>query len=372
MGVEQKKGLVVLTKKKIGLLFGGRSGEHEVSLASADTIARNFDEVLFEVIPVLISREGRWFGPVAVNDIAVATAEQYQEQEVLLAPRPGGILLSAKNGREICQFDVIFPIIHGTFGEDGVLQGLLEMAGVPYVGAGVAGSAIGMDKVIMRKILAYHKIPQVAFTTVPRSLVETDLDQAIVQVETLLPYPLFIKPANGGSSVGISKAKNSRELAVALQLAAQYDRKILVEQGVDAREIELSVLGNEIPQVSLPGEIQSSNEFYDYKAKYVDNKSIAVIPAQLSEKLIKEIQQLAVKAYQALDCEGFARIDFFVERGSNYIYLNEINTLPGFTEISMYPKLWDAAGLPITQLLNRLVELAESRFADRSKNSVQC
>lgn len=361
-----------MTKKKIGLLFGGRSGEHEVSIASADTIARNFDQTLFEVVPILISRDGHWYGPIPVEDVASATAEQYQDQEVLLAPRPGGILLTAKNGQEFCRFNVIFPIIHGTFGEDGVLQGLLEMAGVPYVGAGVTGSAIGMDKVIMRKILAYHKIPQVAFTMVLRSQIEKDLEQVIRQIEAALPYPLFVKPANGGSSVGISKARDKMELTAALQVAAQYDRKILIEQGINAREIELSVLGNEEPQVSMPGEIQSSNEFYDYKAKYVDNKSIAVIPAQLPADMIVRIQQLAIQTYQALDCEGFARVDFFVERETDQIYLNEINTLPGFTEISMYPKMWEAAGMPIAKLLNHLVELAELRYADRSKNSVQC
>lgn len=358
-------------KKKIGLLFGGKSGEHEVSLASANAIAHNFDQAQFEIVPILISREGRWYGPVALEQISSAAAEQYENQEVMLAPRPGGLLLSAADGSPVCRLDAVFPIVHGTFGEDGILQGLLELADIPYVGAGVAGSAIGMDKVIMRKILAYHHIPQVAFTTVLRSQIEQDLTGAVQQVEKSLPYPVFVKPANGGSSVGISKAKNSVELGQALQLAACYDKKILVEQGVDAREIEVSVLGNEQPQVSLPGEIQSSNEFYDYKAKYIDNKSIAQIPAQLPAEAILSIQELAVQAYQALDCEGFARVDFFVERQTGQIYLNEINTLPGFTEISMYPKLWEAAGLPIGQLLSRLVELAEQRYADRSKNSVQ-
>ncbi len=358
-------------KKKIGLLFGGKSGEHEVSLASANAIAHNFDRAQFEIVPILISREGRWYGPVALEQISSAAAEQYENQEVMLAPRPGGLLLSAADGSLVCRLDAVFPIVHGTFGEDGILQGLLELADIPYVGAGVAGSAIGMDKVIMRKILAYHHIPQVAFTTILRSQIEQDLTGAVQQVEKSLPYPVFVKPANGGSSVGISKAKSSIELGQALQLAACYDKKILVEQGVDAREIEVSVLGNEQPQVSLPGEIQSSNEFYDYKAKYIDNKSIAQIPAQLPAEAILSIQELAVQAYQALDCEGFARVDFFVERQTGQIYLNEINTLPGFTEISMYPKLWEAAGLPIGQLLNRLVELAEQRYADRSKNSVQ-
>ncbi len=361
-----------MTKKTVGLLFGGKSGEHEVSLVSGSAIAHNFDRELFDVFPIFISREGRWYGPIALEDIATAAAEQCAEKEIMLAPRPGGILLSVADGGEVGKLDVIFPIVHGTFGEDGILQGLLELADVPYVGAGVAGSAISMDKVVMRKILAYHNIPQVAFTTVLRSQVEKNMAEAVQQVEEALPYPVFVKPANGGSSVGISKAKDSAELMQALQLAARYDRKILVEQGVDVREIEISVLGNEAPKVSLPGEIKASNEFYDYKAKYIDNKSVAQIPAELPAETIAAIQKLAVEAYLALECEGFARVDFFVERQTGRIYLNEINTLPGFTEISMYPKLWEAVGLPIAQLLTNLVELAELRYADRSKNSIEC
>lgn len=361
-----------MTKKTVGLLFGGKSGEHEVSLVSGSAIAHNFDRELFDVFPIFISREGRWYGPIALEDIATAAAEQCAEKEIMLAPRPGGILLSVADGGEVGKLDVIFPIVHGTFGEDGILQGLLELADVPYVGAGVAGSAISMDKVVMRKILAYHNIPQVAFTTVLRSQVEKNVAEAVQQVEEALPYPVFVKPANGGSSVGISKAKDSAELMQALQLAARYDRKILVEQGVDVREIEISVLGNEAPKVSLPGEIKASNEFYDYKAKYIDNKSVAQIPAELSAETIAAIQKLAVEAYLALECEGFARVDFFVERQTGRIYLNEINTLPGFTEISMYPKLWEAVGLPIARLLTNLVELAELRYADRSKNSIEC
>ena len=361
-----------MTKKKIGLLFGGKSGEHEVSLASAHAIAHQFDAEKYEIVPIFLSREGHWYGPIGMDEIATMTVEQCEGQEVILAPYPGGRLLSVSDGRELGCLDVIFPIVHGTSGEDGILQGLLELAGVPYVGAGVAGSAVGMDKVIMRKIFAYHQIPQVAFTTVMRVQVEQHMEQAVQQVETELAYPVFVKPANGGSSVGISKARNREELVEALQLAACYDRKLLVEQGIDAREIEISVLGNEQPQVSLPGEIQSSNEFYDYKAKYIDNKSVAVIPAELPAEVVSAIQRLAVEAYQALDCEGFARVDFFIERQSGQLYLNEINTLPGFTEISMYPKMWEASGLPTERLLERLVELAELRYADRSKNAVQC
>lgn len=359
-------------KKKIGLLFGGRSGEHEVSLVSANAIARNFDTALFEVVPLFISRQGNWYGPIPVEEIKNASVEKFADQEVMLAPKPGGILISVKDGHEICRLDAVFPIVHGTYGEDGVTQGLLELADIPYAGAGVTGSAVGMDKVVMRKILAYHNIPQVQFTTVMRSQVEENIEAAVSAVEEVLPYPVFVKPANGGSSVGINKAKNAEELVEALNIAARYDRKILVEQGVTVREIEISVMGNEQPMVSQPGEICSSNEFYDYKAKYIDNKSVAVIPANLAPETIQQIQTLAVETYRALECEGFARVDFFVEESTGNIYLNEVNTLPGFTDISMYPKMWDAAGIPITELLTRLIAYAEERYADRKKNSIDC
>ncbi len=359
-----------VAKKKVGLLFGGRSGEHEVSLVSANTIARSFDTELFEVVPLFISRTGNWYGPVAVDEIVTAAEDQFVNRQVLLAPQPGGRLLSAEDGHEICKLDAVFPIVHGTYGEDGITQGLLELADIPYAGAGVLGSALCMDKVVMRKVLAYHNIPQVQFTTVLRSQVEQDIAGAVASVEAALPYPLFIKPANGGSSVGINKAKDTAELAEALQVAARYDRKILVEQGVTVREIEISVMGNEHPMASQPGEICSSNEFYDYKAKYIDNKSVAVIPANLPAETIARIQQLAVETYLALECEGFARVDFFVEESTGNIYLNEVNSLPGFTDISMYPKMWDAAGIPITELLTRLIAYAEERHADRQKNSI--
>ncbi len=361
-----------MTRKKVGLLFGGRSGEHEVSLVSANAIAHNFNEEEFEVIPLFISREGHWYGPIAMDDIKTVTAEQYAGQEVILAPYPGGHVLSVADGKEICQLDVVFPINHGTYGEDGILQGLLELAGVPYVGAGVAGSAIGMDKAVMRKILAYHNIPQVGFTTVMRSQMEADMQAAVQRVEDALAYPVFVKPANGGSSVGISKAHDAAELVESLTLAAKYDPKILVEQGVNVREIEISVLGNEHPVASVPGEIKASNEFYDYKAKYIDNKSVSVIPAEIPADITAQIQKLAVETYQALECDGFARVDFFIDQDNGNIYLNEVNTLPGFTEISMYPKMWEAAGLPVDQLLKKLVELAEERFADRARNSIDC
>ena len=359
-------------KKKIGLLFGGRSGEHEVSLVSAGNIAKSFDTELFDVIPLFISRTGNWYGPIPAAEIASASEELYKDMQVMLAPQPGGILLSAKDGHEICRLDAVFPIVHGTYGEDGITQGLLELADIPYAGAGVTGSAVCMDKVVMRKILNYHNIPQVQITTVMRSQIEQNVADAIATVEAALKYPVFIKPANGGSSVGINKAKDADELAEALRIAAKYDRKVLVEQGVTVREIEISVMGNEQPMVSQPGEICSSNEFYDYKAKYIDNKSVAVIPADLPAETIARIQELAVETYLALECEGFARVDFFVEEATGNIYLNEVNSLPGFTDISMYPKMWEQAGISTTDLLTKLIAYAEERHRDRKKNSIDC
>lgn len=361
-----------MRKKKVGLLFGGRSGEHEVSLASASAIAHGFDQEQFEIYPFLISREGKWYGPIPIEQIASAKADVYAKQEVFFVPKPGGQVCRANDGSLLCTLNILFPIVHGTSGEDGTLQGLLEMMGVPYVGTGVIGSAICMDKVVMRKILAYHQVPQVAFISVLRSAFERDALQTMRQIEEALSYPVFVKPANGGSSVGIRKARNREELQVALQCAAKYDRKLLIEQGIRAREIEISVLGNEEPKVSLPGEIYSSSEFYDYKAKYVDNKSITNIPAELPKEQIEEIQRWAVKAYQALECEGFARVDFFIDQDTNKLYLNEINTLPGFTEISMYPKMWEAAGKSMKELLKELIDFAELRFLDCSKNSIDC
>lgn len=357
-------------RQRVGLLFGGRSEEYEVSLNSAATIARNFDTTQFEVIPIVISRTGKWYGPVPVEEIAQVHTDQYADKEVLLAARPGGELLAAADGRKIAVLDIIFPIVHGTFGEDGILQGLLELADIPYVGAGVASSAVGMDKLLMRKILAYHHLPQVRFIGLYRYEVEEDLKRCLELAETKLPYPMFVKPANGGSSVGISKVQNRQELIAGLQLACRYDRKILVEEGINAREIETSVLGNLRPVVATPGEIISSNDFYDYSAKYVDNKSICQIPAQLPEQTAAEVKKMALEAYKALDCEGFARIDFFIEKTSGRLYLNEINTLPGFTEISMYPKMWENDGKPIGLLLKELCDLACQRYRDRKKNSI--
>lgn len=358
-------------KINIGVIFGGRSGEHEVSLQSARAIVSQLDHEKYQIWPIAVARDGRWYGPIPEADVPTFDPANYLGQEIMLLPKPGGELLSADDGELIVQLDVVFCIIHGTTGEDGVMQGLLELAGLPYIGAGVAGSAVGMDKIFMRKLLAYHQIPQVRFTTLPRRSIEVDAAQAVAQVEQALPYPMFVKPANAGSSVGISKVKNRAELEAGLLLASKYDRKVLIEQGHNVREIEVAVLGNDEPKVSFAGEIIACNDFYDYKAKYVDNKSVAQIPAQLSKVEAETIANLAKAAYLVLDCAGLARVDFFIDKEDGRIYLNEINTLPGFTEISMYAKLWEASGLPMTALLDKLVELAFERFQDRQKNCIQ-
>ena len=358
-------------KINIGVIFGGRSGEYEVSLQSARAIVSQLDHERFQVWPIAVARDGRWYGPIAEDDVSTFDPARYADREVMLLPKPGGELLQAGEGRLIVRLDVVFCIIHGTTGEDGVMQGLMELAGLPYVGAGVGGSAVGMDKIFMRKILAFHQIPQVRFTTLLREQILADTHLAAEQAERTLTYPMFVKPANAGSRVGVSKAKNHAELQQALLLASQYDRKILVEQGHNVREIEVAVLGNDRPEASVAGEIIASNDFYDYKAKYVDNKSVAQIPADLTSKERETIDQLAKAAYQALDCAGLARVDFFISKDDGRIYLNEINTLPGFTEISMYAKLWQASGLPMTKLLDELVDLAFERFQDRQKNCIQ-
>ncbi len=358
-------------KINIGVIFGGRSGEYEVSLQSARAIVSQLDHDKYEIWPIAVARDGRWYGPIPEADVPTFDPAHYLGREVMLPAKPGGELLSAESGDLVVRLDVVFCIIHGTTGEDGVMQGLLELAGLPYVGAGVAGSAVGMDKIFMRKILAYHQIPQVHFTTLSRWSIESDMAKALDQVEEALPYPMFVKPANAGSSVGISKVKDRAELAAGLLLASKYDGKVLIEQGLNVREIEVAVLGNDQPKASVAGEIIACNDFYDYKAKYVDNRSVAQIPAQLTPEQAQTIDSLAKTAYLALDGAGLARVDFFIDKADGAIYLNEINTLPGFTEISMYAKLWEASGLPMTKLLDELVDLAFARFRDRQKNCIQ-
>ncbi|MDE3058456.1 MAG: D-alanine--D-alanine ligase [Bacteroidota bacterium] len=365
-------------KIRIGVLFGGRSAEHEVSLVSAASIINALDTSKYDVIPIGITPEGRWLS--AANALALlkekSGVDNLPEHLIVPDPRRQGLLgihnASSSNvenqaeGMEVKPLDVVFPVLHGTYGEDGTIQGLLELADVAYVGAGVLGSAVGMDKVIQKQLLENAGISIAPYSFFLMNEFEANEKDMINSIEKKLHYPCFVKPAHTGSSVGISKAHGRKELIAAVQLASQYDRKILVEKSIErAREIECSVLGNDEPVASVPGEIISSNEFYDYDAKYVDGKSTAIIPAKFSKAVTKKIQQIAASAFTILDCAGMARVDFLVQRNGEKIYLNEINTIPGFTSISMYPKLWEASGVKYSDLLDRLVQLALERHAEK-------
>jgi len=344
-------------KIRVGVIFGGRSGEHEVSLRSAESILKSIDRNKYDVVPIGITHEGRWLS--SKNAIALLSAKE-QIQSTLTDGQP--ITLPAEPMRSGI-VDVVFPVLHGTYGEDGTIQGLLELANVPYVGAGVLGSAVGMDKDVMKRLLRDARLPVVEYW----SLLKSELDSFVQANMNALPYPVFVKPANLGSSVGISKAHSPEELPGALQTAAEYDRKIVIERGVDAREIELSVLGNDNPIASVPGEIIPSREFYDYEAKYLDEDSRLLIPAPLNDADVKEAQRLAMAAFKVLECSGMARVDLFLDRTTGKFYVNEINTLPGFTTISMYPKLWEASGIPYAELIDRLITLALERHAEKNK-----
>jgi D-alanine-D-alanine ligase len=358
-------------KIKVGVMLGGRSGEHEVSLASAQSIMAAIDKEKYEVIPIGITKQGRWIAggdPVAALKGAPAathhTALLGDPTERGLIPSEG--VRSLEPGSRI-ELDVVFPVLHGPYGEDGTVQGLLELADVPYVGAGVLGSALGMDKAVMKDVFKAQGLPIADYRVCKR--LELDRNQMAIEeeIETSLGYPCFVKPANLGSSVGITKVHDRTELGPALQLAASYDRKIVVEEGINAREIECSVLGNDEPIASVLGEVVPCNEFYDYDAKYIDDRSELVIPAQLPRDLAQRMRALAVQAFAALDCAGMARVDFLLDRETLEVYVNEINTIPGFTSISMYPKLWEASGLPYPELIDRLLSLAIERHQDKQR-----
>ncbi|MHB0868261.1 MAG: D-alanine--D-alanine ligase family protein [Chloroflexota bacterium] len=361
-------------KLRVAVIFGGRSGEHEVSLASATSIMQNLDPARYEVIPIGITKEGSWLLEGDPLKELKAGCDRAGEDPALvsLTPTPDRTVVAESSGRERgaarLAVDVVFPVLHGTYGEDGTMQGLLEIAGVPYVGAGVLASAAGMDKAVMKALFQQQGLPIVRHLTLLRKEWEADPEGVMNRIEESLGYPCFTKPANLGSSVGISKASHRGQLAEALAVAARYDRKLVVEQGVDAREIECSVLGNDDPVASVPGEVVPCNEFYDYRAKYVDDGSQLLIPAPVPQETAKEIRRIAVEAFKAVDCTGMARVDLFLERGSGKVYLNEINTIPGFTRISMYPKLWEASGLPYSSLLDRLIELALERHGEKMRN----
>jgi D-alanine-D-alanine ligase len=375
-------------KPRVGVLFGGRSGEHEVSLLSAASILKAIDRKKFDVVPIGITKEGRWLaaadaaGLLEGDKSAVARRLRAGDPEAtpgakllhegiptLLAPVPG------PQGPEGKAIDVVFPVLHGTFGEDGTIQGLFELAGIAYVGSGVLGSSAGMDKDAMKRLFAQAGLPIVKHVTLLRSEWEASPRKAVAKIEASLKYPLFVKPANLGSSVGISKAHDRRELGPALDEAAKYDRKLIVEQGVGgtksrARELEVGVLGNDDPKASVVGEIIPGKEFYDYEAKYLSEGSVPVIPAKITRAQTKQIREMAVAAFRACDLAGLARVDFLMEPdGKRRIYLNEVNTLPGFTQISMYPKLWEATGIPYSDLITRLIELALERQEDKNRNT---
>jgi len=344
-------------KIRIAVLFGGRSGEHEVSLRSAESVLQALDPQKYDAVPIAITHEGRWLS--SGNPMKLLSPKETIQKE-LSDGKPSAISAEVRTAGA---FDVVFPVLHGTYGEDGTIQGLMELADLPYVGAGVLGSAVGMDKDVMKRLLRDAGLPIVEYW----ALLSSRMDSFIRDHSASLPYPVFVKPANLGSSVGITKAHNAAELPAALATAAQFDRKIVVERGVDAREIEVAVLGNDDPEVSVPGEVVPAREFYDYQAKYVNDDSRTLIPAPLTEAQAKEARELGKKVFQVLECSGLGRVDLFLEKATGKFYVNEINTLPGFTSISQYPKLWGASGLPYPKLLDRLVELAFERHAEKKK-----
>jgi D-alanine-D-alanine ligase len=371
-----------LTKKiRVGLIFGGKSSEHEVSLASAQSVARAIDTLRekYAVVLIGVSKDGRWISgsnalkqlaaasptpllmPGLENNGAPAASEMTTTEELV----PG----AASKSSPLASIDVAFPLVHGPFGEDGTIQGLLELADLPYVGAGVAASAVGMDKALMKAIFRANDLPQVDWMLILRREWESKPEETIRSIERAFGYPCFIKPANLGSSVAVTKAHTWDELAQALATAAQFDRKLIAERAVDAREIECSVLGNDEPIVAIPGEVILQREFYDYTAKYAENAGTELkIPADLTAEQTRSVQDIAVRAFKAIDGSGLARVDFFIERVTNRILLNEINTIPGFTAVSMYPRMWAQTGLTFAALIDRLIELALERHADKKKS----
>ncbi|MHA6482667.1 D-alanine--D-alanine ligase [Paenibacillus sp. strain BS8-2] len=380
------------SKVRVGLVYGGKSGEHEVSLQTAFAVMREFDYGQFEIKPFYITKQGEWkSGPVLLAppesaewlrfasadsgsadslaplfdtlDAAYSKGIRVDEQPKALISGKSELATDQSAGRPESQIDVMFPLLHGTFGEDGTIQGLFEMANIPYVGAGVLASAVGMDKITMKKVFAQEGLPQCVFRYFNRTQWEKDASYFIMECEVSLGYPCFVKPANLGSSVGVSKARNREELVAAVNYALRFDRKVIVEEFVDAREIEVSVLGNDEPKASVPGEIAPSNEFYDYKAKYIDGKSTMVIPASLPDGIADQVRELAVRAFLAIDGSGLSRVDFFLRKEDNKLFINEVNTLPGFTPFSMYPLMWRESGLPYKELLATLIDLAVERHA---------
>jgi len=360
-------------KLLVAVLFGGRSGEHDVSLMSARSVLGALDPERYEVIQIGITLDGNWL--TGENTLDAFEKKDFSDLVSVIPPtEPAScqslyVIHVTKAGGKLevlSEVDVFFPVLHGPFGEDGTMQGLLELADAAYVGAGVAGSSVGMDKGIFKDVMRANGIPLVESMLILRTEIEKDMNAVIEKIERMGMYPFFAKPANLGSSVGISKCNSRSDLGEGLMEAARFDRRIIVEHGVaNVREIEVSVLGNEDPQASVCGEVMPSREFYSYESKYVDGTSGLIIPSQLPPEVSEKIREYAICAYKAIDCAGMARADFFIDGATNQIYLNELNTLPGFTSISMYPKLWQASGLSYPQLVDRLIELALERKAQR-------
>lgn len=367
-------------KIRVGLIFGGKTGEHEVSLASAQSVLQALDAEKYDAVLIGVTKEGRWLtGGDPLKRLVNATQSPLLKTmngretgasngtNALISQQAAEITTATALSETV---DVVFPLIHGPNGEDGTIQGLLELADLPFVGAGVAASAVGMDKALMKGLFRDAGLPVVDYIVVTRHKWEHDPEETIHDIETIIHFPCFVKPANSGSSVGISKAHNWDKLTQALATAAQYDRKMIVERAVQGREVECSVLGNDSPLASLPGEVIPNREFYDYDAKYADATTRFIIPAELTGEQTRTIQELAVRAFQAIDCSGMARVDFFLDSQDGKILVNEINTIPGFTNVSMYPKMWEASGLSYTHLIDRLIQLACERHADRQRNKM--
>jgi D-alanine-D-alanine ligase len=360
---------------RVGVIFGGRSVEHAVSLVSARAIMDALDKARYDVVPIGVTRQGRWV--ISGTRYAIPPDPSVGGLVVLkgAGTRAGGALAGGRRGRAGLpsrrpapgRLDVVFPVIHGTGGEDGSLQGLLDLAGLPYVGAGVLGSAVGMDKAVMKALFRDAGLPIVDFRVVRRRDFQRDPGTVVRVVEEAFGYPCFVKPCNGGSSVGVGKARDRAGLLDALRLAGRYDRKLMVERAIEAREIEVSVLGNDDPEASVAGEIVPAGEFYDYRAKYIDEDSRLIIPAPIGDAPMRAVRDLAVRAFRVLDLSGMARVDFFLDRNTQAVFLNEVNTIPGFTPISMYPKLWEASGIPYPELIDRLIELALERHAEKQR-----
>lgn len=366
-------------KLKVGVIFGGRSGEHEVSLNSAQSVIAALDPAKYDIVPIGISKNGRWL----TGDVMATLTEGKTATHAALLPDPQASSLMQLNEDEAVsgltavgvtssvQLDVLIPILHGPYGEDGTVQGLLELAGLPYVGAGVVGSAVGMDKAIFKHVMVANGLPILPWELVLKRDWLADETAVLDQIEAALNYPVFTKPANLGSSVGISKCRTRAELKAGLDEATRYDRRVVVEQGINVRELEVAVMGNEKPIASIVGEIRPRRDFYDYTAKYLaapdsDDDSELIIPAAIDDALSDTVRQMALNAYQAIDCAGLGRVDLLLDTDNGRLYLNEINTIPGFTQISMYPKLWEASGIPYTELLDRLIDLALERYEEKA------